>query len=431
MGKFIIVPGCSDLNRGDQALAWETKKIMEDAGYIGEYYLTAEKNEPVEQSRSQGLRIITPILEHPSRKYKKNKNIQYTFGLKLRWGIIALGDFIFSLFILIPAFRHTLMPFLSLEKQESIKTFETADAIFLKGGGLLQTSGGFVSTYSMYFWTYPLRFAIKLGKPVFVLPNSFGPFKGPFVKRIAQRILSQCQVVTTRETYSQKMVKTDLNLDCPNFPDLAFSLAKSDLTRSDIFERFGIAGERKLVAITMRPYRFPRAENPELAYKKYVQEMGIFIRWLYENGYLPLLVVHTLAVNEHEDDFACLSEVMKMLDPEEYRLISDKNFDCKDLKAVYAMCDYTIGTRFHSVIFSLASGVPSIAIAYVGNKAQGIMHDMSLDSYVIDISKVTANELIKKFIELVDNTIDVKQKIAVYNASVKMLRTDLIDLLKK
>lgn len=25
--KYIIVPFCSDLNRGDQALTWETKKL--------------------------------------------------------------------------------------------------------------------------------------------------------------------------------------------------------------------------------------------------------------------------------------------------------------------------------------------------------------------------------------------------------------------
>ena len=47
MKKFLIIPNCSDLNRGDQALVWETKRLAEDAGCIGEYYVTAEDNEPV------------------------------------------------------------------------------------------------------------------------------------------------------------------------------------------------------------------------------------------------------------------------------------------------------------------------------------------------------------------------------------------------
>lgn len=76
MDNYVIIPGCSDLNRGDQALVWETKRLAEEAGYVGEYFLTSEKNEPVEQSLKTGLKIITPILEHPSRKFKSKENIK-------------------------------------------------------------------------------------------------------------------------------------------------------------------------------------------------------------------------------------------------------------------------------------------------------------------------------------------------------------------
>ena len=43
MKKYIIIPFCSDLNRGDQALVWETKRIAEESGFKGKYYLIAEK----------------------------------------------------------------------------------------------------------------------------------------------------------------------------------------------------------------------------------------------------------------------------------------------------------------------------------------------------------------------------------------------------
>ena len=63
--KYIIIPGCSDLNRGDQALVWETKRVAEDAGFKGDYYLTSEKNEPVSQSQQFGLNIISPYFRAP------------------------------------------------------------------------------------------------------------------------------------------------------------------------------------------------------------------------------------------------------------------------------------------------------------------------------------------------------------------------------
>ena len=47
-----------------------------------------------------------------------------------------------------------------------------SEAFFMKGGGLLQTYGGFYSTYSMYFWVYPIFLAHKLKKTVYIMPNS-------------------------------------------------------------------------------------------------------------------------------------------------------------------------------------------------------------------------------------------------------------------
>lgn len=55
MKKYIIIPRCSDLNRGDQVLVWETKHIAERAGYKGTFYLTKEVNEPTYQSENEGL----------------------------------------------------------------------------------------------------------------------------------------------------------------------------------------------------------------------------------------------------------------------------------------------------------------------------------------------------------------------------------------
>lgn len=59
------------------------------------------------------------------------------------------------------------------------------------------------------------------------------------------------------------------------------------------------------------------------------------------------------------------------------------------MKAIYSFYDYIIGTRFHSLIFSLSEHVPEIAISYDGYKSVGIMKDMKLDDYVIDIADVT------------------------------------------
>lgn len=426
--KYIIIPGCSDLNRGDQALVWETKRLAEDCGYKGDFYLTSEKNEPVEQSKLKGIKIISPIIEHPSRKFKSKENISYTKMLKIKWGFVAIIDFIGSLFILNNITRNFIKIFLSPEKRETLDIFEESRALFMKGGGLLQTYGGFASTYSMYFWVYPLLLAHNLHKPVYVMPNSFGPFKGPFVKKIARYALKKCRVVTSRESYSEKMVKEKLNIKIQTYPDLAFTLPMANLNKNDIYLRYSLPKDRKLVAITMRPYRFPGTKNPKEAYELFKTEMAIFIDWLYDKGYMPVIIEHTLAINAHENDGACIRDVINKISSNKYRVISNKNFDCQDLKCIYSYCEYIIGTRFHSVIFSFGCDVPGIAIAYTGNKSQGIMHDMGLDDYVVQISDVRASLLKEKFSVLVKNQKRVKEKIKSYRNKAEKERKILMKI---
>ena len=62
--------------------------------------------------------------------------------------------------------------------------------------------------------------------------------------------------------------------------------------------------------------------------------------------------------------------------------------DHRQIKAAYNQLDFLIGTRFHSVIFSLTSGVPCIAIEYE-HKSRGIMRELGLEHWVLAIGDVT------------------------------------------
>ncbi len=68
-----------------------------------------------------------------------------------------------------------------------------------------------------------------------------------------------------------------------------------------------------------------------------------------------------------------------------------------------------IGTRFHSIIFSLTSLIPFIAIAYGGNKAKGIMMDFNMGEYAVGIDAVSGDILNDIFSNLEKNHSDIKQ----------------------
>lgn len=429
--SYVIVPCCSDLNRGDQALVWETRRIAEDAGLKGKYYFTSEANEPVVQSEERGFTRILPVLEHPSRKYKNKENVRYNATLKLKWGIVALGDLIVSLCLLTKLGRKLLKPLLPEHTRESLEVMEDMTALLVKGGGFFQFYGGLTSSYTAYFDAYHIFLASRLGKPVYMMPNSLGPFDGPMVKWIVRKALSKCCLVSARESISRDMTACELGVEPVLSPDLAFNLKPSQLDRSEVFAAYGIPTDRKVVAITVRPYRFPSADDPKAAYESFKRGVADFVEWLYDQGYIAVLVNHTLAVNSHENDHACITDIVKMLPEERYRVISNTGYDCQDLKRLYSFCDYIVGTRFHSVIFSLASGVPGLAISYVGNKSVGIMADMGLSDYVLHIDSVTADELKVKFTALLRNERDVKAKIEAYMAKMPAERAALVKLIEE
>ena len=89
------------------------------------------------------------------------------------------------------------------------------------------------------------------------------------------------------------------------------------------------------------------------------------------------------------------------------------------LKQVYSHFQAIIGTRFHSVIFSIASCVPALAIAYGGNKSRGIMRDNKLEQYVIDIDEVTGHALSDMFDNMICNS-------ANYASQLEMIKKDIV-----
>lgn len=430
MKKFLIIPNCSDLNRGDQALVWETKRLAEDAGCIGEYYVTAEDNEPVEQSIKHGLNPISMLLKHPSRFFKKNDNITYSFSLKLKWGFVAFFDLIVSLLMLNGLLRKILLPLQSKEKKVALNVFSESDAVFVKGGGFVHYYGGLTSLYYAYFSLYHIFYAASLKKKIYFMPNSIGPLEGPGIKWIVKKAIKKCEFVAVRETFSQEMVRKELGIELPYAADLAFYLKNSSLTKAEIYEKYNIPQGRKLVALTMRPHRFPKSQTPKEDYLKFKSEMAKFIEWLYAEGFMPMPIDHTLAINTNENDAVCIKEVTEMCNPEHYFYFSDRSLNCHELKSVYNACDYIVGTRFHSVIFSFANKKPGLAIRYTGNKAQGIMNDIGLLDYSISIDDVTCENLKTKFSNLLANEEHVIQKIEVFIAKANDSRLNLITKIK-
>ncbi|MBQ9761498.1 MAG: polysaccharide pyruvyl transferase family protein [Oscillospiraceae bacterium] len=430
---FLILPGCDDTNRGDQALIWQTVRLAKAAGYEGSYYMLSEP-EHCRQSAAEGIGQLDYILHHPSARYTKHDNIHYGLGLKLKWALAAGLDLLTREPLAHKWSRRLLLPLYSKKTRKTLDYFRRAEAAFVKGGGFLHAYGGFADTYKIYFFLYHLRLAQSFGVKVYVMPNSFGPFKSPLVKGMIRNVLKKCPVVMARESISQQMLREHCGIEAAVYADLAFHLESDpDFDPYACLARKGIdCRNEKCVAITARPYRFSGEADGPGKYEAYKNALTEFAVWLDGNGYHPVLVEHVFSDMDHENDMTCLAEIAQRLEGRcRFSLFADRSLTSRQMKQIYGTFTHTVGTRFHSVIFSLASGVPSIAITYGGNKGDGIMADSGLQAYALPIHTVTAKKLIGAFQSMSGDAHRLRREISAAQEKLRQQQAQIIDTIRK
>ncbi len=421
--EFLILPGCDDTNRGDQALIWETVEVAKEAGFNGHFSMIATKECGI-QSKKIGIDSLAYLLPHPSMHTKGEKdNRSYGISLKIKWAVRSALDLLLALPLSVAILRPIVSVFLSKDQKRTLNLYKRAKAAFVKGGGFLHDYGGLTDTYKIYLFLYHINLALSMGIPVYIMPNSFGPFTSKMSRWMVKKCLSRCRLVCSRESISKKALMNMCGIQSLLSRDLAMYLTKDSsfdvkkcLTDNNISFHAG-----KMVGITVRPYRFPGNPNADVLYKDYKSSVCNLIIWLKRNGYHPLLIEHVFSENYHERDIICIKEIVKMTREKGYDVdvFSDLSLNCRQMKSIYAEMDYLVGTRFHSVIFSLTENVPVIAITYGGNKGKGIMKDIGLSDFAIPIETVTGNALIKMFQELVSNIDLIKDKLFENNEQIK------------
>ena len=434
MNKYVILPSCDDTNRGDQALVWETVEVAKSAGFIGDFYLITEK-EKAKQSIGHGLIPVDYVLPHPSSKGKENENRKYGFWITVKWAFRSAVSLLLCAPLLNRFTRALVRLFLPKNRKQALKIISSCDAAFVKGGGFLHDYGGTViEKYKIYFLLYHIRLVQSFGIPVYVMPNSYGPFESSYTRRIVGNTLKKCKLVSSRESISKNCLKEQCKVDSLLSMDLANYLEKDDLACSkELFKEKGVLlVPGKTVGITVRPYRFPGCKNPEQLYMNYKIAVFETIKWLKNSGFFPILIEHVFATNTHEQDMICIKEIKEMLGQEDdIPVFSNLELNCKQMKTLYGGIDFLIGTRFHSVIFSATQLKPCIAITYGGNKGEGIMKDMGLSEYCISISEITGKELVKRFENLYKNKETIIKKLEVFVDSIGDERNRFVKQLRE
>jgi colanic acid/amylovoran biosynthesis protein len=383
--KILIVNGYVRENKGDAALIYVLGHQLQDT-FPDSHISVASMEDVIEHPTFIGFENVGSM-----RLYAAEENIWRPFRVlrKIFVGVII------NLWPSLP-YRNFLINLLPLGIRGELQAIEQADIVISASGGYLTSPDSFLGNLNIYFLIAPLRIATRLGKLLIMAPESFGPFGNDWQRTQVRKLLNSTQLIFVREDTSYTLLK-ELGVKeslmkraiDSGFAHLADDSKETVPVGDDNQMNVGITARNWLKGEDQTRYEIALAKTIVTIERKYGAKITL---------------VPQVTSNYQKDDDRIVETRIKefaVKDGAHPFQIMDE-LDQNQIKELYSKFTFTIGTRFHSVIFSLTSYVPAIAIEYE-HKTRGIMHDLNLDDWVIKIEDVTFENLNLLFDKLIAN----------------------------
>lgn len=268
--------------------------------------------------------------------------------------------------------------------------------------------------------------ADNLDIPIYLLPQSFGPFNYKFghkqvVKYFMKRYLHKARLIFAREEEGYECLKPYKKEGLVLCKDIVITNEKIEernifVEPEDSIRKIEIGGQNPIAVIpNMRC--FEKMEREEFV-KLYKQ----IIEYLRPNHAVYLL-------RHSKEDIEACELIYENLDNTDnvYRLVDDLN--CFELEYVLKQFKFCVASRFHSIVHSYKNGTPCVVIAWAV-KYYDLLQSFNQEKYLFDVRKsLNINEIIKKIAEMENNYLD--EKIVIAEALRKQQIVNAFDMIEK
>jgi colanic acid/amylovoran biosynthesis protein len=262
---------------------------------------------------------------------------------------------------------------------------------------VLDISGGdsFTDLYGptrLHSVAAPKLAALRSGRPLVLLPQTYGPFDTPEGRVLAQRLIRSASLAYARDPHSYQRL---LELAGPiadttrlrDGVDVAFALRPRRPAPhvADVVEAW--AADEVVAGVNVSGLLRDAAGRERFGLAgDYVATMTDLVRALIAAGARVLLVPHVhVPGGRGESDIAAIDQVMADLTITERSraTVVPSELDAAELKWCIAHCDWFVGSRMHATIGALSSRVPAFGYAY-SLKTLGVFETCGMGAHVTD-----------------------------------------------
>lgn len=289
----------------------------------------------------------------------------------------------------------------------------SAEAI-VSADAVLDISGGdsFTDLYGRKRFrmvTEPKELALKLGVPLVLLPQTYGPFEARPLRRRASNVVRAAMQAWARDSRSFDALRSLAGADFDPERhrcgvDVAFGLDPIEPAGAVLQEvNRWLSPERSqpVVGLNVSGLIFNRSDSRDrygltVDYRDLV--VSLARRFVQGSDANLLLVSHVPAPAGHfeSDTDACWSVLKELGDWSHERIrLAPTLSDPGEMKWLIGQLDWFCGTRMHSTIAALSSGVPTSTMSY-SDKALGVFEACGLADQVVDGRRASTDEALSR-----------------------------------
>lgn len=270
-----------------------------------------------------------------------------------------------------------------------------------------------------------LEFARAFQIPVYLMPQSFGPFdfNDAAGKKVDQRIaglLPTVKVICAREREGYLALKEHYHLDNVILAnDLVVN--NQGINFDNIFcrrtqtELLGIENKSVAVIPNQRNYVMADAVEVEQTYRYIIEE-------LIQNGFSVYLISHS------DMDVKICKKLKETFLTDECVFLIDQELSCIEFNELVKQFQFVVASRYHALVHALKNQVPCIALGWA-TKYHDLMRQFGQEQYMLDVRQTISNEILATMIHSMISNRENSAK-TICEKLAKIQEQDIFDIVK-
>ncbi len=343
----------------------------------------------IKAAEAADVKIVIETLGTPSKKHLNiKKEVEDLYNIKINHTAFSLKSFLISV--------------LKLNFSE-INIFKKYDIIMDIGEGDSFTD---IYGFKRFVTVCATKFsAILFNKRLILSPQTYGPFKNIFNRKIASWLTNKSEMVFSRD-YKSTDILNSMGLKCTEVSDVAFKLPFERLECLDNAIGINVSG-----LLWNGGYTQKNQFDLTIDYQEMIKQI---IDGFLKRGKTVHLVGHVITANfSVEDDYKICQLIKENYLDNDKVILAPKFSSPLKAKSYMSQLQFFTGSRMHATIGALSAGVVTVPIAY-SRKFSGVFGTLDYN-YSLDAYDMSTAELIAKLFEYFDNHFD-KMQVSMGNA---------------